>query len=70
LEPQGKRERDPYRERFGKVFKSVRVVFDTNIFISALVVPGSLGEKAILRIIEEEDSLRKTISTDTPSYPD
>jgi uncharacterized protein len=35
----------------------VRVVFDTNIFISAFVIPGSLAEKAILKIIEEEDSL-------------
>jgi putative PIN family toxin of toxin-antitoxin system len=35
----------------------VRVVFDTNIFISALVIPGSLAEKAILRIVEEEDVL-------------
>jgi putative PIN family toxin of toxin-antitoxin system len=35
----------------------VRAVFDTNIFISAFVIPGSLAEKAILRIIEEEDSL-------------
>jgi putative PIN family toxin of toxin-antitoxin system len=35
----------------------VRVVFDTNIFISALVIPGSLAEKAILKIIEERDSL-------------
>jgi len=30
----------------------MRVVFDTNIFISALVIPGSLAEKAILKIIE------------------
>jgi len=35
----------------------VRVDFDTNIFISAFVNPGSLAEKAILRIIEQEDSL-------------
>lgn len=35
----------------------MRVVFDTNIFISAFVIPGSLAEKAILKIIEEEDSL-------------
>jgi len=35
----------------------VRVVFDTNIFISAFVIPGCLAEKAILKIIEEEDSL-------------
>jgi len=35
----------------------VRVVFDTNIFISAFVIPGSLAEKAILKIIEEEDCL-------------
>jgi putative PIN family toxin of toxin-antitoxin system len=35
----------------------VRVVFDTNIFISAFVIPGSLAEQAILKIIEEEDFL-------------
>ena len=40
----------------------MRVVFDTNIFISAFVIPGSLAEKVILKIIEEEDSL--FISTD------
>ena len=40
----------------------MRVVFDTNIFISAFVIPGSLAEKAILKIIEEKDSL--LISTD------
>ena len=33
------------------------MVFDTNIFISAFVIPGSLAEKAILKIIEEKDSL-------------
>ena len=35
----------------------MRVVLDTNIFISAFVIPGSLAEKAIINIIEEEDSL-------------
>ena len=35
----------------------MRVVFDTNIFISAFVIPGSLAEKTILKIIEEEDVL-------------
>jgi putative PIN family toxin of toxin-antitoxin system len=35
----------------------VRVVFDTNIFISALVIPGSLAEKAVSRIIEGRDEL-------------
>ena len=35
----------------------MRVVFDTNIFISAFVIPGSLAEKAMLKIIEGEDSL-------------
>jgi uncharacterized protein len=35
----------------------MRVVFDTNIFISALVIPGSLAEKAISRIIEGRDQL-------------
>jgi len=35
----------------------VRVVFDTNIFISALAIPGSLAEKATLKIIEGEDIL-------------
>jgi putative PIN family toxin of toxin-antitoxin system len=33
------------------------VVFDTNIFISGLVIPGSLAEKAIFKIIEGKDSL-------------
>jgi uncharacterized protein len=35
----------------------VRVVFDSNIFISALVFPGRQAEKAIFRIIENEDQL-------------
>jgi uncharacterized protein len=35
----------------------MRVVFDTNIFISALVIPGSLAEKAVARIIEGRDEL-------------
>ena len=35
----------------------MRVVFDTNIFISAFVIPGGLAEKAIHRIIEGEDTL-------------
>jgi putative PIN family toxin of toxin-antitoxin system len=35
----------------------VRVVFDTNIFISALAIPGSLAEKAIIKIIEGGDIL-------------
>jgi len=35
----------------------VRVVFDTNIFISAFVIPESLAEKALLKIIEGEHFL-------------
>ena len=35
----------------------MRVVFDTNIFISALVIPGGLAEKAVSRIIEGRDEL-------------
>ena len=35
----------------------MKVVFDTNIFISALVFPGSVAEKAIFKIIEGEDIL-------------
>jgi len=35
----------------------MRVVFDTNIFISALAVSGSQGEKAILKIIDGDDTL-------------
>lgn len=35
----------------------MRVVFDTNIFISALAIPGSMAEKAILRILEGTDQL-------------
>jgi len=35
----------------------MRVVFDTNIFISALAIPGSLAEKAVSRIIEGRDEI-------------
>ena len=35
----------------------MKLVFDTNIFISALVIPGSKAEKAVLRIIEGNDTL-------------
>jgi putative PIN family toxin of toxin-antitoxin system len=35
----------------------MKVVFDTNIFISALVIPGSQAEKAISKIIEGDDIL-------------
>lgn len=35
----------------------MRLVFDTNIFISAIVIPHSKAEKAILKIIEGIDAL-------------
>jgi putative PIN family toxin of toxin-antitoxin system len=35
----------------------MRVVFDTNIFVSAFVIPGGLADKALLNIIEERDDL-------------
>jgi putative PIN family toxin of toxin-antitoxin system len=35
----------------------VRVVFDTNILVSALVFPGGQGEAALRRIIDETDQL-------------
>jgi len=35
----------------------VKVVFDTNILVSALVFPGGRGEAALLRIVEERDRL-------------
>ncbi|MCI0469762.1 MAG: putative toxin-antitoxin system toxin component, PIN family [Nitrospirae bacterium] len=35
----------------------MRVVFDTNIFISALIFPGGAAEKAMLKIINGEDRL-------------
>jgi putative PIN family toxin of toxin-antitoxin system len=35
----------------------VKVVFDTNILVSALVFPGGRGEVALRRIIEEHDQL-------------
>jgi uncharacterized protein len=34
-----------------------RVVFDTNILVSALVFPGGKGEAALQRIIEQADQL-------------
>lgn len=35
----------------------MKVVFDTNILVSAVVFPGGLAESALLRIIEERDHL-------------
>jgi uncharacterized protein len=35
----------------------VRVVFDSNIFISALVFPGSQAEQALFRILDGADTL-------------
>ena len=35
----------------------MRVVFDSNIFISAFVFSGSMAERAIVKIIEGDDSL-------------
>ena len=35
----------------------MRVVFDTNIFISALVIPGSQAEKAVFKILDDDDTL-------------
>jgi len=35
----------------------MRVVFDTNIFISALIFPGSKAEDALMRIIDGKDEL-------------
>jgi uncharacterized protein len=35
----------------------MRVVFDTNIFISALAIPGGVAEKAVARVIEGRDEL-------------
>jgi len=35
----------------------LRVVFDTNVLISALIFPGGNGEQALERIVEERDRL-------------
>lgn len=35
----------------------MRVVFDTNIYVSALAVPGSRAQEALLRVIAGKDQL-------------
>lgn len=35
----------------------MKVVFDTNVLVSALVFPGGRGEQALQRILEERDEL-------------
>lgn len=35
----------------------MKVVFDTNVLISALTLPGGRGDHAVRKIIESEDSL-------------
>ncbi len=39
------------------VSQNKRVVFDTNIFISALAIPGGMAEKAVSWVIEGRDEL-------------
>jgi putative PIN family toxin of toxin-antitoxin system len=40
----------------------VRVVFDTNVFVSALVVPSSLSEEAYRRAIRREFELVTSVA--------
>lgn len=35
----------------------MKVVFDTNVFVSALTLPGGRGDQALRRIVAGEDSL-------------
>ena len=35
----------------------MKVVFDTNVFVSALILPGGRGDEALRRIVLGEDSL-------------
>ena len=35
----------------------MRVVFDTNIFVSALILPGSRAEQALTRVVDGSDRL-------------
>ena len=35
----------------------MKIVFDTNVLVAALVHPGGRGEAALLRIVEERDQL-------------
>lgn len=35
----------------------MKVVFDTNIFVSALTLPGGRGDQALTRIVDGHDSL-------------
>ena len=35
----------------------MKVVFDTNILVSALTFPGGMGEAAVQRVLEETDEL-------------
>ena len=43
--------------RSGASLAAVKVVFDTNILVSALVFPGGRGEAALRRIVEEQDQI-------------
>ena len=38
----------------------MKVVFDTNVFVAALTLPGGRGDQAIRRIVEGEDSLARS----------
>src|SRR5207244_1881435 len=57
LESPSPRQGHPHRGRSRALPRRVKVVFDTNILVSAIVFPGGRGEAALRRIIEERNEL-------------
>ena len=48
---------DPHRRGSRQVSTGVKVVFDSNIFVSAFTLPGGSGERPLLNVIDGRDSL-------------
>jgi uncharacterized protein len=57
LKPQGQGKRHPLRTRPGALSQQVRAVFDTNILVSALVLPSGRAAEALARIVDGGDRL-------------
>jgi putative PIN family toxin of toxin-antitoxin system len=51
LEQKGQAEGHPYREGPGAVVESVKAVFDSNIFVSAIAIPGGRADTAIMSVV-------------------
>jgi uncharacterized protein len=56
-EQESSRKRNSDREGLATVSRQLKVVFDTNIYVSAFILPGSQADSALMRIVEGTNRL-------------